>query len=125
MKKNFRIAFVDHGIANRFSGKYIEVNRKLLRPEYEPLFFELLNHEMQHTDRGYTLKDIKLDTEGFKNKWLYYKFIITTPSSWNQFFPFYKSRGRWVLDLGLLWTWFIAAMVTGILSLWIIIRLFS
>ena len=98
MKQKFKIYYVKYGIANRMKNQIIEVHQKLLCEKYKPLLLEIVEHEMKHSDKGYSRKDFILDTKGFKHRRLYNLFIITTPSAWLQFSPLYYSRGKWYWD---------------------------
>lgn len=89
------------GIANRFDNR-IEIHKKLFLPKYKPLFNEIIKHEIEHSDKWWTFRDLRHDISPFKNKWMYRKFILTTPSSWIQFSPIYPSQGMWYLDITLL-----------------------
>ena len=118
----FKVKLVDYGIANRYPNKLIEINKKLfIRPEFKPLFEEIVKHELSHTDQGYSFSDFRLDMRGFKNRKLYWKFILSTPSSWLQFSPIYKSsEGKWFIDLSILYLWLFYTFVI-IISTWIVI----
>ncbi len=116
MSKNngFDIEYVGYGMANRFTDKYIEIHKKLKQPQYSDLLKEIIEHEISHTDEGYKWYDLALDLKGFKNKWQYYKFIITTPTSWVQFIPIYKSRRGWHIDISIFMLWVFAILVTWV-----------
>ena len=125
MKNNpqqYKIEYVNHGIANRYSHNRIEIHKGLLTMEYVPLFTEILLHEMHHSDSSYSMEDFKLDAKGFKHSGLYRKFILTHPSSWIQFSPVYPSNGRWFWDITLLI--FYCAMVSTLIIIYGITRLF-
>lgn len=99
------------GIANRFSDNYIEINEKLFLEKYRPLLNEIITHEKSHTDKGFSWKDLILDLKGFKNKKLYYGFIVTTPKSLVQFSPIYKSmKGGWYFDISIFLLWIIISL---------------
>lgn len=117
--KDFRIEYVNYGIASRYKGKYIEINKKLLQNQYEPLLIEILTHEISHSDIGYSRKDFELDLQGFKNRKLYWKFILTTPNSWIQFLPLYHSNNKWKVDFSVFWLWLFTLVVAGAVFLWI------
>ena len=94
----YTIKAVNYGIANRFPGYYIEYHKKLDQPAYKKLKKEIIEHEKKHSDKGYDIEDLINDFVGFFEKKLYYKFILTTPSSWIQYFPLYRSRNKWYID---------------------------
>lgn len=116
LKKGFTIRPVSYGIANRFPGKRIEYHKKLLQDKYKPLLYEILDHEMSHTDSGYSSHDLWLDVRGFRNKALYHSFILRTPSAWVQYSPLYKSEGRWYTDISLIIFWGIMFATMGVLG---------
>lgn len=116
-----KLTYVDYGIANRYEDK-IEMNKKLLQPQYIKLHTEILRHELNHTNTGWSLTDFKLDLTGLKNKRLYWKFILTTPKSWVQFSPIYTSEKQWYFDITLI-LFYVFTIAIGIiaynLGLWI------
>ncbi len=95
------IYYVKKGIANNF-GDRIEIHEKLKRPEWEGLYESILKHELSHTNTTFSMRDLMLDTKPTKPRKMW-KFILTTPSSWWQFLPFYKSpiSKGWALDINL------------------------
>ena len=105
-----KIRYVNYGIANRFPGK-IELNVNLKKPEYKVLHDELLQHELSHTDNGYSWSDFNLDSRGFKNKKLYWKFILLHPMALIQFSPVYPSNKKIYYDISLLIVYAIAGSV--------------
>lgn len=110
-KGPFLIEYVSYGIANRFSGNRIEINKKLLQSQYKPIYYELIEHEKAHSDKSWCLDDFAMDLQGFENRWLYNKFILTTPSSWVQLSPIYLSKGKIYWDITLIIFWFIVIMI--------------
>ena len=98
------VEYVNYGIGNRFPGRYIELNNKLKKKLYSPLHDEILNHEKGHSE-SYSIHDIKHDIGWLKNKNLYRKFVLTTPNSWVQFLPIYKSQRGWAVDVTLSTLW--------------------
>ena len=95
------IYYVNKGIGNNF-GDRIELHKKLRNPEWKPLHDAILEHEMSHTSRTFSTKDLMLDTKSTEPRRMW-KFILTTPSSWWQFLPLYKSpvNKKWALDINL------------------------
>lgn len=91
---NIRIIDVPFGIGCRVNDK-IYLNRNLMKKDVV-LYLEILDHEMKHSS-GFLWKDIILDlkNENLRGlKWRYYKFILTNPSSWTEFLPFFVYEGR-------------------------------
>ena len=120
MKKKFKVIFVPYGIANRYSGRIIEVHEKLLDTKYRALLYEIVKHEMSHSDSGYSRKDFFLDISGFKNRKQYWNFILTTPSSWWQFLPLYKSRGRFFWDWSVFLLWLFVMIFSMLFVKWVL-----
>jgi hypothetical protein len=114
-----KIKYVGTGIANRFSENRIELHKKLKREAYKPLRKEIIAHEKQHSPLGYHWRDLWLDLKGFRHKWLYWKFILTTPSSWTQFSPIMKREDTLYVDPSVSILWVIAIGVI----IWIITML--
>lgn len=112
--EEYTLNVVSKGIANRFPGKRIEMHKKLCyMPVYRPLYDEILKHEIAHTDMHYSWADFLLDVKGFRNKGLYWRFILTTPSSWWQFLPIYRdSYGTYYLD----WSIIILYLLGGFIA---------
>lgn len=121
MEQKFQIIRTNKGIANRFNNGVIEINEKLFDSGYENLLKEILQHEKEHSDIGWNCKDFMLDLRGFKNRQLYTSFIITTPNSWWQFLPLYKSSfGKYYWDISLLLSYGAMAIIIGLAG-WTII----
>ena len=94
------IVFVKHGIANRFSNR-IEINEGLKK--YPKLLRIIVSHELSHTDKKFSFKDLFLDIgmPTTERKSLF-KFILTNPKSLTQIFPFYYSKGKLVYDINMI-----------------------
>ena len=105
-----KVKYVNYGIANRFPGR-IELNANLKKPEYKILHDELLQHELAHTNTGYSRQDFNLDLHGFKNKKLYWKFVLLHPRTLIQFSPVYPSNSQVYYDISLLIVYAIAGSV--------------
>ena len=99
--RNISVEFVSKGIANRFDDR-IEVHEKLTLPRYKPLLIEIIKHELNHSDRWWSIYDLRHDIGAFKNRGMYWRFVLTTPSSWIQFLPIYPSKGKWYFDITLI-----------------------
>jgi hypothetical protein len=116
-----KILQVNKGIANRFPNGLIEINKKLSSDRYSDLYNEIITHEVSHSDIGWEFKDFMLDLRGFKNKKKFWQFVFTTPNSWWQFLPIYKSSyGFWFFDITLLLTYGFLAVLIGLIR-WTII----
>lgn len=94
------IVFVRHGIANRFKDR-IEVNEGLKK--YPKLLRLIISHELSHTDKSFSFKDLFLDIgiPTTERKSLF-KFMITNPASFTQVFPFYISKGKFIYDINMI-----------------------
>lgn len=79
-----KIVFIDHSVAFRIDDK-IYINEALLKPEYEKIYKQVLEHEMEHTD-SFQMKDFLMDlTPKFKNMKLMTKFMFKHPRSFYQY----------------------------------------
>jgi len=106
--KPHNLTYTRYGIGNRFPGGCIELHRKLKTPFYLPLHNEILKHELKHTDKGFTYEDLIHDLSWLKHKRLWWKFVLTTPSSWIQFFPLYPHNKKIHIDVNLIILWIIS-----------------
>lgn len=114
-----KLRLTDWGIANRFPDR-IEINKGILKTEYHPLFYELIEHEVNHSS-GWGTKDFLLDLKGFNHKKLYWKFVLTHPKSWVNFFFLYRSSGTWYFDVSIFIVWMISIIIVMIITYtWII-----
>lgn len=52
------VVYVNHGLANKIEDR-IEIHEDIKR--YPTLHKELISHEMSHTDKWFTLHDLKID----------------------------------------------------------------
>ncbi len=88
-----QIIEVNHSIANRFDG-YIEINKNLKK--YPKLYKPILKHELSHTDKVWSLHDLKLDFTS--NTGVNYisliKFMFRYPKSFLQLSPILYSKQR-------------------------------
>jgi len=92
-----KVKYINHGIACRIGNK-IFINKLLT--EYPLLYKSILKHENSHTS-GFLFEDIILDLEGRELQGLkkeYYKFVISNPSSWTEFLPFWWYEGKFVFN---------------------------
>ncbi len=106
-KPKIPIIAVGHGIANRFED-CIEVHKDL--DKYPKLYYPIINHELEHTDRIFSLKDLKhdLNSENKVNRVQLLKFMFTHPKSFTQILPFYYTKKRkFVVDINLCLAYFL------------------
>lgn len=81
---------VNHSIANRFEN-HIEINKYL--KEYPELYGPILKHELEHTDRTFSLKDFSQDVSTKDiSKLKLLSFMFKHPLSFLQFSPLYYSK---------------------------------
>ena len=110
------ITYVRYGIANRFSDGGIELHDKLKEPRWKRLHDKIVDHEKGHSD-GCTLSDFRHDLGWLgRERWLWWLFLLTTPTSWIQLSPVYPHLGRWYVDCNLTILW----VVTIITTVWFI-----
>ena len=112
-----KIKYVDYGLANNF-GDVIEINKNLIN--YPELLQPILTHELNHTDKLFTLRDLALDitsTHNLSQRKLI-KFMIKHPKSFTQLLPIYfsKSHGL-VYDINLILSYvmYISLIIVGII----------
>ena len=111
-----KIIYVDYGIANNF-GEFIEVNKNLKK--YPHLLHPILKHELSHTNKFFTLHDLKIDLVQNVNSWDMLKFMIKHPRSFSQLLPIYfdKKKG-FIYDVNLILIYvFMAICITGTVGL--------
>jgi len=103
---------ISKGIACRI-GNQIYINKGLKK--YPKLQKAIIKHEINHTS-GFTMHDVKMDlvnNELKGHKVDYYKFVLTHPSSWTEFFPFDCYEGRFVYSIANTFIWFLAFITAG------------
>ena len=104
------IRYVNHSIANRFDG-YVEINKNLKK--YPELLEPILSHELQHSDKPWSVEDFKLDflSNNKVNNWQLLKFMFKYPKSFLQLSPvLYKRKKGFIIDINLIIMYFV--MVT-------------
>jgi len=108
-----KIFYIDYGLGNNF-GTHIELNKNLLK--YPELHEAILNHELRHTDKLFTWKDLKNDlTETNVNSFEVLKFMLKYPKSFTQVLPFYFSKKHgFVYDLNLILIYLTCISILGI-----------
>jgi len=110
-----KIVYTKWSLANRFDDS-IELNENLRK--YPELQAQLLNHELKHTDKKFTIYDLKHDLSSNQDidhrKLLF--FMLKHPKSLSQFLPLYWSpkRKKLIYDLNLM---FIYSMFFGTIIL--------
>lgn len=107
------IRYVDTGIANNF-GDFIEINRNL--KNYPKLLGPILRHELKHSDKFFTMNDLKIDlNDGTEiDQMQLFKFMIKHPAALTQFAPFYWSRKKgFVYDVNLTLIYAVMGIIIG------------
>ena len=92
-QKPLWIELVNGGVANKFEfpdHQLIELNWNLTK--YPGLYYNVFQHELEHTDGKYQTKDLIHDMKS-KTPGLH-KFMLKHPSSWTQLLPIYYDRKR-------------------------------
>jgi len=107
------IQYVETGLGNNF-GTHIELNKNL--KEYPKLHDAILNHELRHTDKLFTWKDLKNDlTENNVNSFEVLKFMLKYPKSFTQVLPFYFSKKHgFVYDINLIFIYLVCIGIIGV-----------
>lgn len=114
-----KVYSVGYGIASRV-GDSIYLNKAL--HEFPRLRDAILEHEYEHTS-SQTISDLILDIDisQLRNlKGLYWKFILTHPSSWSEFIPIWKYNGKWTFNPVLFGFYLLVSGICGV-ALWILI----
>ncbi len=107
------IKYVNHSIANRFSGS-IELNKNLKK--YPELLKPILKHELQHTDKAFTFHDFKHDffSNSGVDSWKLIKFMFKYPKSFLQISPILYSKKRGlVIDINLFILYLVMLVMFG------------
>ena len=101
-----KIVYINYGIGNR-------VGNTIFLKKFPKLEKAIINHEKNHSS-CWTFRDFVMDLyikELKEVKKEYYKFLLTTPSSWLNFFPFIKLGGKWAFDLSLFLVWMMCLLI--------------
>ena len=97
-----KIEYVEHSIANNY-GSFIEINRHL--KNYPSLLKPILKHELEHSEKAWSLHDLKLDffSNNKINHWELLKFMLKHPKSFFQLLPVtYSKEKGFAYDINLL-----------------------
>lgn len=111
------LEFVDSGIGNRFERNgetVIELNQNLKK--YPKLYHAVLNHELGHSDKKFSMHDLRLDLGESRASTLdILIFMIRNPKSFKQLLPLYYSK-KWgfVYDLNLIIIYIIMIIILGL-----------
>lgn len=101
MEVKVKLQFVNRGIANVFPDGTIEIHKDL--EKYPDLFYPILEHELEHSNSGYHMKDFMIDLFPIPklSSWKLFKFMIKRPSTWWQLLPLYYDSSRGIVfDIG-------------------------
>jgi len=110
-----KVIEVNHSIANRFNG-YIEINKNLRK--YPKLLEPILRHELEHTDKAWSLKDFKVDFlfNNEVNQLDLIKFMVRHPSSFVQLSPIlYSKKKGFIFDINLLLMYAVILTLFGVI----------
>lgn len=111
-----RIIFVDYGLANNY-GKYIEVNRDLLK---EPELYEfILAHELEHAKGSASFLDVihDMNLKNIKMILKMLKFVLTNPKTWIDILPIQIRKDKLIYDKPMLFLYTILFSLLGIFVL--------
>ena len=113
IKKKPKIVLVDYGLANNF-GDRIEINKDLKR--YPKLYNYVLKHELSHTDKDFSMQDIKNDLKiNIPISLKLLSFIIRRPKIWYEFLPIYKRKNKLIYDINLIFSYILIIILILIL----------
>lgn len=107
---NVEVKNINHGIACRIGNK-IYVNSNL--QAFPELYRAILSHEKKHSS-GFVWNDMVIDVVNNELRNLkkeYYRFIITHPSSWTEFLPFWFYERRFVFNPLITFIYFFALVL--------------
>ena len=109
-----KVKYVNYGLANNF-GDYIEINKCFLKNK--ELHEYVLEHEKGHTDKLFSIQDLKNDVFFDIRKVIkLIKFIIFKPSTWIDFMPIQIKKNRGIyFDLNMIILYII--LITLIISI--------
>lgn len=116
-----KIIYNRYGIGNNY-GDEIELHEDLkLFPE---LHDKILQHELEHTDSYFSIKDLKNDLKPLKMKMTTFLFFLAPrPSTWIQFLPFWYhgQRKQIVYDVNmiLIYTFFLILIAVAV-KIWLL-----
>jgi len=99
------IKLVDYGVANNF-GDCIEINKEL--KQFPKLYKSILTHELEHTQKPFSLFDLKIDIKNKISTIELIKFMITRPKTWTQALPIYIKNRKLIYDFNLIILYLIA-----------------
>jgi len=103
------------GFASRV-GEKIYINKHLKK--YPKLYGAIIEHELSHTSKGYSMSDLFKDInikELKGKKWGYWYFFFKHPLAFTQFLPFWIYEGKLVFDPVLVSAWGISVLVIFII----------
>jgi len=108
-----KIEYIKHSIGNNF-GDLIELNENLKK--YPNLHDSILRHELKHTNKFFTLSDLKTDlTDTNVDSYQLLKFMLRYPKSFFQFFPVYWNKKHgFIYDLNLILIYILVSCITYI-----------
>jgi len=109
---HIKIEEVNFGIACRIKNT-IYINKKLKLPKWKNLYETILNHELSHSN-NFTKQDIINDINNYdlhSVKKEYSKFVLSTPSSWVEYLPFWFYKGTFALSPSVTFVWIIFLII--------------
>ena len=95
MIKKKKIVLVNYGLANSFKDR-IEINKEL--KNYPDLYNYVLDHELKHNDKAFSMSDIKHEFSLNKNILKLFIFILRRPKIWYELLPVYKKQNTIIHD---------------------------
>ncbi len=107
------IVYTKWNLANRFND-CIELNENLKK--YPKLHAAILHHEIEHTNKPFSVRDVKNDLAPLKkiNQMDVVRFMLKNPKSFTQLLPFYYTKKRgFIYDLNMIVTYSVLILIVG------------
>lgn len=120
MIKKKKIVLVNYGLANSFKDR-IEINKEL--KNYPALYNYVLDHELKHNDKAFSMSDIKHEFSINKNVIKLFFFVLRRPKIWYELLPVYKKQNRIIHDLNMI-TLYIIIIILIALNIFIFSKIF-
>lgn len=115
-EKQKRIIWVNDRLGNSFEDR-IEINKELYE-KYPEIYNHVLNHELSHTNKFFTIKDLKEDFKLNKYSFKLFFFILKRPHLWKEFLPIQRRNKIIEFDMNMI---ILYGIIIGLIILNIII----
>lgn len=103
-----QIIYTKWGIGNSYNDR-IEINENLKK--YPELHDYVIQHELGHNNKLFTLKELKHDLTPSKYSFEIIKFMLKHPKALSQLLPIIRSNKRIALDINLMIIYFTITII--------------